>query len=86
MFYILTGQFFRHGVNLDADTKLLHVPGYRRPVPVELTSVWKFMEQSFHGNNDTKCWTSVYHSSQGAGIVEGSYQDYIVDGLLAVGH
>ena len=41
------------------------------------------MEQSLHG--DTKCWTSAYHSSQGAGIVAGTYKDYIVDDLLAVG-
>ena len=83
---LLAGQFFHRGVSLDPDTKLLHVPGYHLPVPVELTSVWKFMEKSFHGNNHTKCWTAAYHTSQGAGIVEGTYKDYIVDGLLAVGH
>ena len=42
------------------------------------------MEQSFH--SDTKCWGAAYHSSQGAGIVEGTYKDYIVDDLLAVRH
>ena len=77
------GQFFSHGVKIDADARLLRVPG-RLPVPVEQQDLWKFMEQSLHG--DTKCWTSAYHSSQGAGIVAGTYKDYIVDNLLAVGN
>ena len=33
---------------------------------------------------DEQCWTLAYPSSQGAGIVAGTYEDYIVDGLLAV--
>lgn len=78
------GQFFRHGVRIDVHAKLLHVPSRRNPVIVEEQALWKFMQQKFH--SDTKCWTSAYHSSQGAGIVEGSYKDYIVDSLLAVGH
>ena len=77
------GQFFRRGVKIDEDEKLLHIPG-RPPVPVEKQDLWKFMEQNLH--DDSQCWTSAYHSSQGAGIVEGSYKDYIVDGLLAVGY
>ena len=81
LFFFLAGQFFRGGVGIDADARLLRVPG-RLPVPVEQQDLWKFMELSLHG--DTKCWTSAYHSSQGAGIVEGTYKDYIVDGLLAV--
>ena len=77
------GQFFSRGVKIDADAQLLRVPG-RLPVPIEQQDLWKFMEQSLHG--DTKCWTSAYHSSQGAGIVTGTYKDYIVDNLLAVGN
>ena len=77
------GQFFRDGVEVDVDTQLLRMPG-RLPVPVGQHDLWKFMEQSLHG--DTKCWTSAYHSSQGAGIVAGTYKDYIVDDLLAVGN
>ena len=68
-------------MKVNVDAKLLHLPG-RRPVPVEQKPLWKFMEHSFH--RDTKCWTSLYTSSQGVGLVEGTYQDYIVDGLLAV--
>ena len=75
------GQFFHPGVRVDAAAQLLRMPG-RVPVPVEQQDLWKFMEQSLHG--DTKCWTSAYHSSQGAGIVDGTYKDYIVDDLLAV--
>ena len=82
MLLSLAGQFFSHGVNVDINSQLLHVPG-RPPVPVEKQELWKFMEQSFH--SDTECWTSAYPSNQGAGIVAGSYKDYIVDGLLATG-
>lgn len=79
----IVGQFFQHGVSIDTDAKLLRVPG-RPSVPVEKQELWKFMEQSFH--TDSECWTSVYHSSQGAGIVAGSYEDYIVGSLLTIGH
>ena len=78
-----TGQFFRDEIEVDVEAQLLRMPG-RLPVPVEQQDLWKFMEQSLHG--DTKCWTSAYHSSQGAGIVAGTYKDYIVDDLLAVGN
>ena len=80
-FSLFVGQFFRGGIRIDTDARLLRVPS-RLPVPVEQQDLWKFMELSLHG--DTKCWTSAYHSSQGAGIVEGTYKDYIVDSLLAV--
>ena len=83
LWFLSVGQFFSHEVKIDADARLLRVPG-RLPVPVEQQDLWKFMEQSLHG--DTKCWTSAYHSSQGAGIVTGTYKDYIVDNLLAVGN
>ena len=76
------GQFFRDGVEIDVDAQLLHVPGHS-PVPVEQRDLWKFMSKSLIG--DRQCWTSAYPSSQGAGIVAGTYQDYIVDDLLAIG-
>ena len=78
----LAGQFFRDGVKIDAAAQLLYVPGHP-PVPVEKRDLWKFMSKSLLG--DRRCWTSAYSSSQGAGIVAGTYEDYIVDGLLAVG-
>ena len=81
VFFSSAGQFFRRGVSIDATARLLRIPG-RLPVPVEQQDLWKFMEQSLH--SDTKCWTSAYHSSQGAGIVQGTYEDYIVDDLLTV--
>ena len=40
------------------------------------------MEHNLH--EDSQCWTSAYHSSQGAGLIAGSYEDYIVDDLLAI--
>ena len=74
----LAGQFFRDGVKVDVDTQLLYVPGH----PVEKRDLWKFMSKSLVG--DEQCWTSAYPSSQGAGIVAGTYENYIVDHLLAV--
>ena len=71
-------------MDLNEDEQLLHMPG-RPPVPVEQQELWKFMEQSFHSGG-SKCWTSAYHSSQGAGVVAGTYSDYIVDDLLSTGY
>ena len=76
-----TGQFFRDGVKINVDAQLLYVPGHP-PVPVEKRDLWKFMLKSLV--SDEQCWTSAYPSSQGAGIVGGTYEDYIVDDLLAV--
>ena len=76
------GQFFHHGVNIDVDALLLHVSGHPQ-VPVEKRDPWKFMSKSLV--SDHKCWTSAYSSSQGAGIVAGTYEDYIIDDLLAAG-
>ena len=70
----LAGQFFHDGVKVDVDTQLLY--------PVEKRDLWKFMSKSLVG--DEQCWMLAYSSSQGAGIVAGTYEDYIVDGLLAV--
>jgi hypothetical protein len=52
-------------------------------VPVEKRDLWKFMSKSLVG--DRQCWTSAYPSSQGAGIVAGTYEDYVVDDHLAAG-
>ena len=65
---------------IDVDAQLLRVPGHS-PVPVEKRDLWKFMSKSLVG--DGQCWTLAYPSSQGAGIVAGTYEDYIVDNLLA---
>ena len=82
LYFSYTGQFFRTGVKIDVAAQLLHVPGHP-PVPVKKRDLWKFMSKSLLG--DHQCWMSAYPSSQGAGIVAGTYEDYIVDGLLAVG-
>ena len=76
------GQFFCDGVKIDVDAQLLRVPGHP-PVPVEKRDLWKFMSKSLVG--DRQCWTSAYPSSQGAGIVAGIYEEYVVDNLLAAG-
>ena len=80
-YFSVAGQFFRDGVRIDEDARVLRMPG-RPPVPVEEQKLWKFTKQNFH--RDSKCWTSAYHSSQGAGIVTGTFQDYIVEDLLVM--
>ena len=67
-------------MKIDVDAQLLYVPG-NPPVPVEKRELWKFMSRKLIG--DRQCWTSAYPSSQGAGIVAGTYEDYMVDDLLA---
>ena len=69
-------------MTLDEEARLLHIHGHPA-IPVEQQDLWKFMEQSFP--RDSTCWTMSYHTSQGAGVLEGSYEDYIVDRLLTVG-
>ena len=83
MLTLYTGQFFRDGVSIDVKAQLLHLPG-RLPVPVEKKHLWKFMEQSLH--RDSMCWISAYHTNQGAGIVAGTYKDYIVNDLISTEH
>ena len=69
-------------MSIDTKEEVLHIPG-RPSVPLERKDLWKFMEQSFA--SDSQCWTSAHHATpdQGAAIIEGSYQDYIVGGLHA---
>ena len=67
-------------MSIDVDAQLLHVPSHP-PVPVERRDLWKFMSRKLVDYR--QCWTSAYSSSQGAGIVAGTYQNYIVDDLLA---
>ena len=67
-------------MRIDVDAQLLHVPGHP-PVPVERRDLWKFISRKLV--DDQQCWASAYSSSQGAGIVVGTYEDYIVDDLLA---
>ena len=74
------GQFFQGGVNIDVNAQLLRVPGHP-PVSVERRDLWKFTSRKLV--DDQQCWASAYSSSQGAGIVAGTYEDYTVDGLLA---
>ena len=78
----LAGQFFHDGVKIDVDAQLLHVPGHP-PVPVEKRDLWKLVSRNLVG--DRQCWTSAYPSSKGAGVVAGTYEDYVVDDLLASG-
>ena len=73
------GQFFRDGVEIDAEMRVLHLPGQRQ-VPVVQRPMWKL-----HGRlpgNESVCWGARHRSRQGIGLIHGSYRDYEVDSLI----
>ena len=80
---IYAGQFFRSGVRIDEDRSLLHIP-HRRPIPIVKRPVWAFMKN--HLSSENECWTSEVPSNQGVGLIEGEWEDYKVEGLLAIRH
>lgn len=77
------GQFFRSGVRIDEDRSLLYIP-HRRPIPIVRRPVWNFMKN--HLSHENECWTSEVPSNQGVGLIEGEWEDYKVEGLLAIRH
>ena len=56
----------------------------RKPVPVKQRSVWGFMKHDLHEVADgEQCWTTISHSEQGEGLIEGTYTDYRVKDILS---
>jgi len=56
----------------------------RKPVPVKQRSVWGFMKHESYEVGDSKeCWAAINHSEQGEGLIEGTYMDYQVKGILS---
>ena len=72
----LAGQFFHDGVKIDVATQLLHAPLHPSVPVVKHHDLWKFMSRSPVAIGDRQCWMSAYPSSQGAGILAGTYVDY----------
>ena len=69
-------------MNIDVDAQLLHVPSHP-PLPVEKRDLWKFMSKALlviasAGHRHTP-------AAKELALVAGTYEDYIVDDLLAAG-
>ena len=81
IFYLLyAGQFFRQGVRIDRENQILYIP-QREPIPVIRRPLWSFMRHSLA--EETECWTSMLPSNQGVGLIDGTWTDYKVKGLIA---
>ena len=76
---LLSGQFFRKGVEIDEVRKILIMPD-KEPVPVMRRPVWSFMEREVA--DDQLCWTAMNPGYQGDGLIDGKYLDYLVDDVL----
>lgn len=60
------------------------IPG-QEPIPVMKRRMWRFVEKNIdsYESNDHFCWTAVYPSNQGYGIIKGSFTDYKVNDILS---
>ena len=74
------GQFFRKGVEIDTTRKILIMPN-KEPVPLMRRPVWSFMERP--EVDDQYCWVTMNPGYQGEGIIDGVYNDYLVDNIIA---
>ena len=83
-FVLMTGQFFRDGVEVDKVRKLLVMPN-KVPVPVEWKPIWKFMEREKSDEDVQHCWAAMNPGNQGRGLIDGHYLDYQVEGVLSSG-
>ena len=79
--FVLLGQFFRKGVDIDEARRLLQLPNMQ-PVPVMRKPIWHFMEQETP--DEQLCWVAMNPGYQGKKLIEGSYLDYVVDDLLSM--
>ncbi len=79
VFLIVTGQFFRDGVEVDEVRKILIMPS-KEPVPVMRRPVWAFMERE--DKDDQLCWTAMNPGYQGEGLIDGKPNNYLVDNVL----
>ena len=86
MFYhtLFAGQFLRSGVMVDEEKRLLILPG-RPSVPVVHQQVFAFIQAEAPEYKAKSCWTAKKRSSQGVGVIEGTYTDYEVKSLLSTG-
>ena len=62
-------------MNIDTENMLMKL-GDRIPILVKKDKAWPFL------GVDAECWFAVDTNNQGAGIIKGVYNDYIVDYLI----
>jgi len=62
---------------IDEESQLLKV-GDNTPFSIKEGDLWPYL------NTPKKCWYAIKAGSQGEGILEGSYTDYIVEDLFSV--
>ena len=80
IFWSISGQFFRKGVEIDVARKLLLLPN-KPPVPVMRKPVWAYMEHNVR--SDQLCWVAMNPGYQGNHLIDGHYLDYVVDNILS---
>jgi len=67
-------------VEIDEVRRIIILPG-KNPVLVRNHQVWGFMK---HKTADKqRCWTATNNGEQGEGLIDGVYQDYLVDNILS---
>ena len=79
--YLLAGQFFREGIEIDESRKLLLLGPDMEPVPVMRKPVWSFMERETP--EEQLCWAAMNPGYQGKRLIQGHYLDYLVDDVLS---
>jgi len=62
-------------VEIDTDYNIMKI-GYHKPISVVKGQAWNFL------GTDEDCWYGHSSDNQGAGVIQGSYLDYIVKELL----
>jgi len=62
-------------VEIDTDYNIMKI-GYHNPISVVKGQAWNFL------GTDEDCWYGYSSDNQGAGVIQGSYLDYIVKELL----
>ena len=72
---LYVGQFLTASVNIDTENMLMKL-GDRDPISVKRDKAWA------HLGINAECWYGVDTDNQGAGIIEGTYTDYIVNQLI----
>jgi len=71
----LVGQFMGKDVEIDTDYHILKI-GYHAPIAVVKGPAWHFL------GTDEQCWYDRSSDNQGAGVIQGSYLDYLVKELF----
>ena len=70
---------------MDEVRTMLFMPN-KDPVPVEWRPVWRFMERRRADQEAERyCWVAMNAGSQGSGLIDGHYLDYVVEDVLSSG-